>query len=28
MIAYVGWMKLQHGMISSLEIPAVANLEL
>jgi len=28
MIAYVGWMQLQHGITSSLEIPAVANLEL
>jgi len=28
MIAYVGWMKLQRGITSSLEIPAVANLEL
>ena len=28
MIAYVGWMKLLEGVRSSLEIPAVANLEL
>ncbi|MEK9139353.1 MAG: tRNA (adenosine(37)-N6)-threonylcarbamoyltransferase complex transferase subunit TsaD, partial [Bacteroidota bacterium] len=28
MIAYVGWMKLQRGVTSSLELPAVANLEL
>ncbi len=28
MIAYAGWMRLQHGLTSTLEIPAVANLEL
>jgi N6-L-threonylcarbamoyladenine synthase len=28
MIAYVGWMKLQRGVTSSMELPAVANLEL
>ncbi len=28
MIAYVGWLKLQHGVTSSLDIPAVAGLEL
>jgi tRNA A37 threonylcarbamoyltransferase TsaD len=28
MIAYVGWMKLQRGIISSMELSAVANLEL
>lgn len=28
MIAYVGWMKLQRGLTSSMELPAVANLEL
>lgn len=28
MIAYVGWMKLQRGITSRLDIPAVANLEL
>jgi N6-L-threonylcarbamoyladenine synthase len=28
MIAYVGWMKLQKGITSSMELPAVANLEL
>ncbi len=28
MIAYVGWMKLQKGITSSLELSAVANLEL
>jgi N6-L-threonylcarbamoyladenine synthase len=28
MIAYVGWMKLRRGVTSSLELPAVANLEL
>jgi len=28
MIAHVGWMKLQKGITSSMELPAVANLEL
>jgi N6-L-threonylcarbamoyladenine synthase len=28
MIAYVGWMKLQHGLASPLSLPAVAALEL
>lgn len=28
MIAYVGWRRLQRGMTSDLELPAVANLEL
>jgi N6-L-threonylcarbamoyladenine synthase len=28
MIAYVGWMKLRQGQCSTMEIPAVANLEL
>jgi N6-L-threonylcarbamoyladenine synthase len=28
MIAYVGWMKLQKGITSSMELPAIANLEL
>jgi tRNA N6-adenosine threonylcarbamoyltransferase len=28
MIAYVGWMKLREGITSSMELPAVANLEL
>jgi len=28
MIAYVGWMKIEKGVSSSMELPAVANLEL
>jgi N6-L-threonylcarbamoyladenine synthase len=28
MIAYVGWMKLRTGITSSMELPAIANLEL
>jgi len=28
MIAYAGWMKLQRGIVSSFETPAIANLEL
>ena len=28
MIAYVGWMKLAHGITSGFELPAIANLEL